>query len=244
MQDNAKTSETFFEHFAQGDRPTAIGSRLARVTSRRLFRWLGMGPDDRVLEIGPGRGLFADLCLEAGLRYVAVEPNATMAASLEQRGAEVLRERVPPLPKLEGRFDAVVMIHLVEHLNTMQEALALTTQVKDVLGPKGRVLVCSPDFLNWGRHFFNCDFSHNYVTTERRLRQLLLNAGFRHVRSRYLAGPLAGWPAVLVSGLAAHLPFGLLNALWPDCRLAYKLYKMQLTCLRAVAVCGTLEGPL
>ncbi|MBP8302711.1 MAG: class I SAM-dependent methyltransferase [Phycisphaerae bacterium] len=244
MQEEPKTSDTFFEHFAQGDRPTAIGSRLARVTSLRLFRWLGLGPHARVLEIGPGRGLFAELCLEAGLRYVAVEPNATMAASLEQRGAEVIRERVPPLPRLEGRFDAVVMIHLVEHLNSMQEALALTTQVKAVLAPEGKVLVCSPDFLNWRKHFFNCDFSHNYVTTERRLHQLLLNGGFRHVRSRTLAGPLAGCPAVLVSGLAALLPFGLLNALLPDSRAAYKLYKMQLTCLRAVAVCGTLEGPL
>ena len=55
---------------------------------------------DKVLEIGPGRGAFADLCLERSIQYTAIEPNPHLAESLESRGAEVVRALVPPLPEM------------------------------------------------------------------------------------------------------------------------------------------------
>ena len=235
------TEEHFYDHFHQ-DSPTGIGSWIARAFCKKIFKYIKIEPHHSVLEIGPGRGVFADICFEKGIEYFAVEPNQQMAASLEKRGANVVRTMVPPLPDLEKEFDVVVMINAMEHMNSMQDALQLAGQIRDVLKPKGKLVICSPDYLNLRHNFFNCDFSHNYVTTRRRLRQLLLSAGFENIKSCYLSGPLTGLVCIIVSALFSRLPFGLLNAWFPDNKVFYKLYKIQLTFSRKVLILARKTG--
>ncbi len=242
MANQNKEPDAFFEHYSRADKSTKIGSQLARALSRKIFEHAQVASGHSILEIGPGRGLFADICLKEGIEYSAVEPNEQMASSLEQKGANVIRALVPPLPALEKQFDAVVMVAVMEHMNSMSDALQLTRQIKDVLKPKGKFVICSPDYLNWRKHFFNCDFSHNYVTTRRRLGQLLLNAGFENIKSCHLSGPLTGFACFLVAALVSRLPFGMLNAWFPNNKAFYKLYKIQLTFLRKVLIRGTKSG--
>ncbi len=227
--------EYFYDHFHQ-DSPTGIGSWITEVFSGKIFKYAKIEPGHRILEIGPGRGVFADICLKKGIEYSAVEPNEQMAASLEKRGANVVRTMVPPLPDLEKEFDVVVMINVMEHMNSMQDALQLAGQIREVLKPKGKLVICSPDYLNLRHNFFNCDFSHNYVTTRRRLKQLLVSTGFNNIKSCYLSGPLTGFICFIVSALAGRLPFGTLNAWFPDNKVVYKLYKMQLAFSRKVLI--------
>ena len=235
------TEEHFYDHFQQ-DGPTGIGSRITVAFSKKIFKYVKIEQHHSVLEIGPGRGVFADICLENSIEYFAVEPNEQMAASLEKRGANVVRAMVPPLPDLEKEFDVVVMINAMEHMNSMQDALQLNGQIRDVLKPKGKLAICSPDYLNLRHNFFNCDFSHNYVTTRRRLRQLLLSAGFENIKSCYLSGPLTGFICFIVSAFAGRLPFGTLNAWFPDNKVFYKLYKIQLTFSRKVLILAEKPG--
>lgn len=235
------TEEHFYDHFHQ-DSPTGIGSRITVAFSKKIFNYVKIEPHHSVLEIGPGRGVFADICLEKSIEYFAVEPNQQMAVSLEERGANVVRAMVPPLPDLDKEFDVVVMINVMEHMNSMQDALQLTGQIRDVLKPKGKLVICSPDYLNLRHNFFNCDFSHNYITTRRRLRQLLLSAGFENIKSCYLSGPLTGFVCFIVSALAGRLPFGTLNAWFPDNKVFYKLYKIQLTFSRKVLILARKPG--
>ncbi len=235
------TEEHFYDHFHQ-DSPTGIGSRITVAFSKKIFKNVKIEPHHSVLEIGPGRGVFADICLEKGIEYFAIEPNQQMAASLEKRGANVTRAMVPPLPDLDKEFDVVVMINAMEHMNSMQDALQLAGQIRDVLKPEGKLVICSPDYLNLRHNFFNCDFSHNYVTTRRRLRQLLLSAGFENIKSCYLSGPLTGFVCFIVSALAGRLPFGTLNAWFPDNKVFYKLYKIQLTFSRKVLILARKPG--
>ena len=235
------TEEHFYDHFHQ-DSPTGIGSRITVAFSKKIFNYVKIEPHQSVLEIGPGRGVFADICLEKSIEYFAVEPNQQMAVSLEERGANVIRAMVPPLPDLAKEFDVVVMINAMEHMNSMQDALQLTGQIRDVLKPKGKLVICSPDYLNLRHNFFNCDFSHNYVTTRRRLRQLLLSAGFENIKSCYLSGPLTGFVCFIVSALAGRLPFGTLNAWFPVNKVFYKLYKIQLTFSRKVLILARKPG--
>ncbi len=235
------TEEHFYDHFHQ-DSPTGIGSWIAQAFCKKIFEYVKIEPHHSVLEIGPGRGVFADICFEKGIEYFAVEPNQQMAASLEKRGANVVRTMVPPLPDLEKEFDVVVMINAMEHMNSMQDALQLAGQIRDVLKPKGKLVICSPDYLNLRHNFFNCDFSHNYVTTRRRLRQLLLSAGFENIKSCYLSGPLTGLVCIIVSALFSRLPFGMLNAWFPDNKVFFKLYKIQLTFSRKVLILARKTG--
>jgi SAM-dependent methyltransferase len=161
-----------------------------------------------------------------------------MAESLEKRGADVVCAMVPPMPALDKEFDVVVMTNVMEHMNSMQDALQITQQIRDILKPEGKFVLCSPDYLNWGRNFFNCDFSHNYVTTRRRLEQLLTNGGFNQTRSCYVCGTFTGFAGFLISAFAAWLPFGFLNAMFTENKFFYKLYKIQLTFLRKVLIVG------
>ncbi len=235
------TEEHFYDHFHQ-DSPTGIGSQITVAFSKKIFKYVKIEPHQSVLEIGPGRGVFADICLEKSIEYFAVEPNQQMAVSLEERGANVVRAMVPPLPDLDKEFDVVVMINVMEHMNSMQDALQLTGQIRDVLKPKGKLVICSPDYLNLRHNFFNCDFSHNYITTRRRLRQLLLSAGFENIKSCYLSGPLTGFVCFIVSALVSRMPFGLFNAWFPDNKVFYKLYKIQLTFSRKVLILARKPG--
>ncbi len=237
MKNQNKEPDTFFDHFSQDDKSTKMGTKLVKALSLRIFRYTKIGSGS-ILEIGPGRGVFADICLEKGIEYCAVEPNEQMATSLEKRGANVIRAMVPPLPEIDRSFDTVVMINVMEHMSSMPDALQITQQIREVLKPGGKFVICSPDYLNWRHNFFNCDFSHNYVTTRRRLRQLLLNAGFKNIKSCYLSGPLTGFVCVLITGLVSRLPFGMLNAMFPNNKVFYKLYKIQLTFLRKVLILG------
>jgi phospholipid N-methyltransferase len=231
------TESSFYDHFVL-DKPTRLGSWIAKSLCKQVYRSAEIEQPCSVLEIGPGRGPFADLCLQNSVEYSAVEPNRQMAGSLEKRGARIICETVPPLPALDTQFDAVVMINVLEHMNSMQDALQITAQIKDVLKPKGRLVICSPDYLNLRHNFFNCDFSHSYVTTQRRLEQLLANAGLACATSRFLAGPFSGIGCILVTALVSRLPFGLLSALFSNSNILKKLYKLQLTLSRKVLVIG------
>lgn len=234
-------NDSFYDHFHR-DKPTKAGARLSSAMCRRIFDFAGVTRGKRVLEIGPGRGAFADLCLNSGVRYAAVEANKPLADSLRSRGAEVIESLVPPLPPLEGKFDFVVMINVMEHMNGLPEALAVARQIREVLESGGKFVVCSPDYLNLRSQFFNCDFSHSYVTTQRRLAQLFISAGYGRSRSSYVAGPFRGPLAVFVAACTVLLPFGAFHAWWPDNRLFLKLYKIKLSLSRKVLIVGDNSG--
>lgn len=242
MVNQNNVADTFFNHFSREDKPTKLGMWLGKVLSRKIFRYAEVASGSSILEIGPGRGAFADICLEKGMEYSAIEPNPQMAASLEQRGANVICAIVPPLPRLDKEFDLVVMINVMEHMSSMQDALQITRQIREVLKPKAKFVIHAPDYLNWRLNFFNCDFSHNYVTTRRRLNQLLVNGGFNNIKSCYLSGPLTGFVCFLVTAIASRLPFALFNAIFADNKVFYKLYKLQLTFSRKVLILGEKPG--
>jgi SAM-dependent methyltransferase len=228
---------TFYDHFAK-DRPTRLGTWLTQGVSKRIFQFAQIHRGSRVLEIGPGRGVFADLCLREGADYLAIEPNQEMAHRLRERGVSVISAVVPPMPDLAGTFDVVVMSSVIEHMNTMTDALELAKQIRAALNSGGRFVLYAPDYANWRHHFFIGDFSHNYVTSWRRLEELLVSAGFDRVDGCYQTAAFRGILCFVISGLAAWLPFGWLDVLFPRSRIVHKLYKIQIGLLRRVLVAG------
>ena len=238
MTDEQKTVEAFFDHLRTAEQPTGLGLRFVRRAAERILAFAEVGLGSRILEIGPGRGELAELCLERKMEYHAIEPNAGLAEALRHKGAHVVSARVPPLPALDGKFDLVLMVNVMEHMNGLEQALDTACQVRQVLNPGGKFLIHSPDYLSWRGQFFNCDFSHNYVTTRRRLDQLLVNAGYSGTRSCYMSGPFQGAAAVILSAVASRLPFGALEALSPHCPVCSRLYKLQLTFSRRILILG------
>ncbi|MCA9754050.1 MAG: class I SAM-dependent methyltransferase [Gemmatimonadetes bacterium] len=187
----------FFNHLAQrtareGD--TSLGQWNSRrfydavreiAVERGAFR-------GRVLEIGPGEGVFAQQCAAAELPYVAIERNESLADRLRDDGFDVHVERVPPVPFDEGSFDLVAMMALLEHMPTFEDALELLAECHRVLRPGGAVLIQVPDAIRGGIDFPHWDYSHSFPPTAYRLRQLLRDVGFRVDRATHLTGSFRG----------------------------------------------------
>ena len=88
MANEDQKTERFFDHLSRADQPTKLGAKWANRAIRRLFALASPAPGSRVLEIGPGRGDFADLCLTQQMDYHAIEPNSELAEALRERGGQ------------------------------------------------------------------------------------------------------------------------------------------------------------
>jgi SAM-dependent methyltransferase len=237
------TEETkFYDHYSK-DKPTRFGRWLVAGVTDRIFEFARIGQGFSLLEIGPGRGAFAEICLRKGVDYWAIEPNEEMADALEERGINVTKSIIPPVPPMKRKFDVVVMNSVMEHMDTMKAALEVSKGVLELLNPGGKFVVYVPDYANWRHHFFIGDFSHNYITTWRRMEGLLMSAGFDDIKARYQSLVFTGIPCYLMSAVASLLPFGLLDAMFPNSKLLHKLYKLQIAFLRRVLVVGVKQGP-
>jgi hypothetical protein len=161
-----------------------IVERQNRFLLRLIARHLPSPTSPSVLEIGPGHGAFARACKEHGFPYEAVEANPSMAERLQQDGFQVSVSAVPPLPAGERR-SVIVMQHVLEHMQSVDAALSLVSQCASRLVPGGVVIVCGPDITVMKDDFFDCDYTHVFPTSGRRLRQLLHDGGFEVVDSGF-----------------------------------------------------------
>lgn len=95
-----------------------------------------------VLEVGCGRGVTGKLIQERlGCRVTGVELNPVVAREAARHLHRVLQGDVQTLP-IEGRFDAVLALELVEHL---VETESFLERVKQLLAPGGRAIFSIPN---------------------------------------------------------------------------------------------------
>lgn len=191
----------------------------------------------RVLEIGAGSGRTARALLEAGLPcegYTATDLSAHrlagMRASLDDPRIELRSfDLDDPDPSLEGQFDAVLLVALIEHVFDPLRALAT---VRRLLRPGGFALIDTPNVAKYtrrlkllfgrfpstasldeglvtydGRPVDLHDEGHLHYFTFRSLEKLLLErCGFERIeRVPYATPPFLGSPT-LAYHLAARWP--------------------------------------
>ena len=95
-----------------------------------------------VLEVGCGRGMTGRLIQERlGCRVTGVELNPVVAREAARHLHRVLHGDVQTL-EIEGRFDVVLALELVEHL---VEAEGFLARVKQLLAPGGRAIFSIPN---------------------------------------------------------------------------------------------------
>lgn len=109
-----------------------------------------------ILELGAGTGLVARSLIARGVpfdRYLATDRSETalapLRAGLDDPRVEIARvdaERVPE--EMEGRFDAVLMVALIEHLVDPLEAMR---RVRRLLKPGGFVYLDTPNIAKYTR---------------------------------------------------------------------------------------------
>jgi len=181
----------FYRTFSEKKLTKFGGARRGKVERARfeLVASKVPAPAD-FLEVGPGQGAIADLARAAGYRYRAIEASDLLITELRGRGIDVQQAFTPPFPESDLSFDIVYADQVLEHMSGIDAARGWVAEALRVLRPGGLLYVVVPDYLKERGFFWDIDYTHNFPTTERRVRQLLYDGGFdleRVVRSIGLA---------------------------------------------------------
>jgi 2-polyprenyl-3-methyl-5-hydroxy-6-metoxy-1,4-benzoquinol methylase len=198
-------------YFSRSDSISSIGKRIIarevqnRITLSQRFRHQKAL---KTLEFGPGRGHFARAVLSSGWEYRAVDGSPSVVQSLRAEGIDVVQSFVPPMPEDVGSgYDLVLMEHFIEHMDSPASARELVEAVHQSLAAEGLILIVSPDYLAHRSNFWDCDYTHAFVTTNQRLRQLLVDCNYTICYAGYetlgIQNPFVTW---LISELT-HLAF-------------------------------------
>lgn len=204
----------FFDFLGKRTKPggdTRAGAwNLHRSFRKKFDLILGESGPGKCLEIGPGEGIFAEHCARAGIDYAGIERNPALQSRLVAAGFDVTLGRAPPLEYADESFDLVVAMTVLEHMPTFEDAYRLVEESRRVLKEGGVLAVEVPDFLRAGIDYYAWDYTHSYLLTTYRLRQLLEDAGYEVLCVVSFAGslthPLLRFPVDLV-GFLVHSRF-------------------------------------
>ena len=153
-----------------------------------------------MLEIGPGHGSLAVKAAADGWRYRAIEASPALAAALRAKGLEVIESWAPPILADDESTDVVYADQVLEHMSGIDAARELTAESLRVLRSGGVFFVVVPDYLKEKTFFWDVDYTHNFVTTERRVRQLLYDGGFEVELVVRSIGAATSWRRDLLAG--------------------------------------------
>ncbi len=131
-----------------------------------------------LLEVGVGEGFIAEAATAASLRYAGVESSRVGADRVRARGFQVEHATVPPFPAGTGPVDAIYASHVIEHLRGPAEVALLLEEARELLRPGGRVALVFPDARWMGIDFWDCDYTHQWPSTPRRVRQVAWDSGY------------------------------------------------------------------
>jgi SAM-dependent methyltransferase len=148
-------------------------------------------PQAVVLEIGPGIGRFAEECTGLSYAYVGVECNRELLRDLAPK-YRMICGFVPPLPIKSESVDVIVADQIIEHMATFREALALLSECQRALKPAGYLLIGFPDYSRMtSLAFYDGDYSHSFLTTTNRTKQILKDVGFTPVSEIRFSGSIS-----------------------------------------------------
>ncbi len=176
----AEQPDTFYKSFSE-KKLTGYGSgRRNRIEQHRLalLSRHQPAPGDMV-EVGPGHGTLAEQAVAAGWRYTAIEASKILIEVLRGKGLTVIESWAPPIPVPDVSVDVVYADQVLEHMNGIEQARQFTAESLRALRPGGVLFVVVPDYLKERTFFWDVDYTHNFVTTERRVRQLFNDGGFQ-----------------------------------------------------------------
>ncbi len=186
--------KNYYSYYFEGNEIEGSTERI-RAKNELVYSYLQphLPPGAAVLELGVGKGFFARLCRERGHAYRGVEASEEQCSRLRSRGLEVTAALVPPLPEELGNgYGLVYSAHLLEHLPSSREVHQLLEQCAAVISEDGVVAALFPDAAALGSEFWNCDYTHCYPTTERRVAQAMTDAGLEVIAAHHLHGHYTG----------------------------------------------------
>ena len=180
-------SDTFYRWFSERQLTSYGSARRGRIERSRLgLLQAAIAPPGDLLEIGPGTGSLAARAVDSGWRYRGIEASQTLADALRAKGLDITLAWAPPIVTNDASCDVLYADQVLEHMSGIDAAREFVSEALRALRPGGVCFIVVPDYLKERTFFWDVDYTHNFVTTERRVRQLLYDGGFeveRVVRS-------------------------------------------------------------
>lgn len=173
---------------------TAHVTHLSAGAADELFgplikRWLG--GSRRVLDIGCGNGQMLGVLERHGFEATGVDLNSCAVQSCLERGLNAIHaEALEFLANQDaGAFDAMVCLHMVEHLRNRQ-LLALLCEAQRVLSPSGVFIVETPKVasLSTLSQYYFIDPTHRLPRHHDLFKFLMKLAGFTKIRVEDVIG--------------------------------------------------------
>lgn len=200
---------TFYKSFSEKKLTTYGSARRGKIEQHRLalLHRHRPAPGD-MFEIGPGHGTLAEQAVEAGWRYTAIEASPILVDVLRKKGLNVIESWTPPIPIGDASADVVYADQVLEHMSGIDAARQFTAEAYRSLRAGGIFFVVVPDYLKERTFFWDVDYTHNFVTTERRVRQLFNDNGFDilHVERGIGVATGVARDALAAAALLVNLP--------------------------------------
>lgn len=167
--------------------PTKFGVKSIKKYQETYIKnyLIDVPKDADILEIGGGRGYFAEACIKRGWNYCTIEKSIVITESLQKRGLKAINASIPPIPINGKMFDLIHADQVIEHLNNHDEAIFLVQECWRVLKPSGILSIVCPNILSQKFYFYEIDYSHSYPTSKYRLEWLLKDYDFQILYSGY-----------------------------------------------------------
>jgi 2-polyprenyl-3-methyl-5-hydroxy-6-metoxy-1,4-benzoquinol methylase len=162
--------------------------RIVRAERPKLELLREVAHSGRLLEIGPGVGVFARAAVQAGFDVTTIEMDRRCCQYIESVvGARAIcSDRPEQALKSVSSFDAIAMWHVIEHL---EEPWAVLEQAARKLEPGGALIVATPNpqslqFRLLGRYWAHVDAPrHLFLLPAATLAAKASELGLRHVRT-------------------------------------------------------------
>ena len=201
--------DQFYKSFSEKQLTGYGAARRGKIERSRLaILHSHIQPPAEMMEVGPGHGTLAEQAVAVGWRYTAIEASDLLIDVLQKKGLRVVKAYTPPIPGEDASMDVVYADQVMEHMPGIDAARAFTADALRLLKPGGVFFVVVPDYLKERTFFWDVDYTHNFVTTERRMRQLFNDGGFRVERIVRSIGAATGLKrdALAAAALLTTLP--------------------------------------
>ena len=198
--------DTFYKTFSEKQMTTYGAGRRSRIERHRLdlLHRFKKAPG-AFFEIGPGHGTLGELAVKDGWDYTAIEASPILMDVLKKKGLKVIPAWTPPMPMADASADIVYADQVLEHMRGIDDARQFTAEALRSLKPGGIFFVVVPDYLKERQFFWDVDYTHNFVTTERRVKQLFNDGGFEILHIERAIGIATGIQRDLLAAAAVFI---------------------------------------
>lgn len=205
---------TFYKSFSEKKLTGYGGARRGRIEQHRLnLLHRFTAPPGTMVEVGPGHGTLAERAVAGGWTYTAIEASQILIEVLRAKGLTVIPSWAPPIPVPDASTDVIYADQVLEHMSGIDTARQFTAEALRALRPGGVFFVVVPDYLKERTFFWDVDYTHNFVTTERRVKQLMVDGGFEILHIERSIGTATGLSRDVLAAAAMFTNLPGLNTL-------------------------------